>query len=314
MFRIEIDWSPAYELVASIKAFAGRTEHRTLELGPAWITEVRRHVDADLIKEVSARNALCQIDAIDLLIQQCPVERDAANFLAWLRGLSGSELYKLLEPHIIHDRGELLGDLDSLRDRYVRLLAAWNEQYFRHVDPEILAGLAADAAAKQELAGSIPTSQLLGLATSGVIFADEDSDETILLVPQYHYRPWNLFAEYRGQRTVEYPCDALPPAPGEPPPGLVRTVRALSDPNRLRMLRFLCQAPRTFTDLVQYSGLSKSTVHHHLVILRAAGLILVPDLTRKGEKYVPRTGNIDSLGERLSAYLREDSASEETAN
>lgn len=312
MYRVEIDWAPAYELVASLKAFVNRSDHRTLELGSDWLKDVRHRIQPELARTLSTPVTLTHVAAIDVLIRECPGERDATGFLDWLEALSLGELYERLEPHILKGRAELLADLAATRDRYLTLLTAWNDQYFRHVDRKILAGLAADAGAKRELARSTTPEQLLEVATSGVLFGGDESEASILLVPQYYYRPWNLFSSYRDYTLVQYPADAVPPAPGEPPSTLVRAARALSDPSRLRILRYLAQEPRSFAELVQLTGLSKSTVHHHMVILRAARLVRVREAGAKPKpgslsvSYSLRPGASGEVSRDLSAYLCEE--------
>ncbi|MDQ2742792.1 MAG: helix-turn-helix domain-containing protein [Chloroflexota bacterium] len=300
---VEIDWAPAYELLVSLQAFANRSDHSTLELGSEWLKRIRQQIQPELMENISFPTALEYVDAISLLIHQCPVERDAIGFIAWLDALPLGELYERLEPHILRGREELLSDLGAQRTRHVALLTAWNEQYFSHLDPAILAGLKADAEAKRALAASTAPDQLLEIATSGILFSDGDIAETILLVPQYHYRPWNLYSEYRGWRLFHYPVDALPLGAGEPPPHLVRVTRALADPSRLRILRHLAQRPHRFTELVQCSGLSKSTVHHHMVILRAARLVRVHDAGSGPDTYVLRHNALDDLAAQLSTYI-----------
>lgn len=302
-WRVEIDWAPAYEMVASMEAFASRSEHKTLELGSPWLKRVRQQVSPELAQELSAPNELNYMDAIRLLIRKCPANRDADRFVAWLRSLSLGELYELLETDLLYGREELLSGLGAIREGFVCRLSAWNEQYFRHLDPAILEGLEADADSKRALARLTTPDDLIEIATNGVSLLKSDGVEVVLLVPQYHYRPWNLYADFRGTRFYQYPADALPTPPGEPPPDLVRAARALSDPSRLRILRHLGEGPRSFTELVQLTGLSKSTVHHHTVILRAARLIRVIDAGAGPDTYTLRTDLVDELSSRFSTYL-----------
>jgi ArsR family transcriptional regulator len=55
---------------------------------------------------------------------------------------------------------------------------------------------------------------------------------------------------------------------------LVRMARALGNPLRLRLLRYMVANPQCITgDLVQFSGLAQSTVSQHLKVLRQAGWV-----------------------------------------
>src|ERR671937_1698254 len=300
MYRVEVDWAPAYELLVSLKAYVSRPEQKILELGAGWARRVRQQLQAELAADLASADALADVHVPDLLIQQCPGDRDIAGYLHWLGALPVGELYERLAPYALEGRAPLPRDLGAVRDRYVRLLVAWHEQYFRLVDPAILSGLAADAAAKQALVGTMAPEALVEAATCGVHFMPRPGPELVLLVPQYHFRPWNVFDDYRGLRVIQYPADDLPPVPGEPPPGLLRLTRALSDESRLRILRFLATGPRSFTDVVQFMGLAKSTVHHHMVVLRAAGLVRVHDSGEKATTaYSLRPGAVDQVRDML---------------
>lgn len=299
MRHVEVDWAPAYELVVSLQAVTSRSDHKTLELGLEWVKRVRQQV------QLPAESAAVMeySDALHPLIRQCPAERNVAGFLGWLASLPAGELYERLEPDILRGRKDVLSTLGTFRDRSVELLSIWNDRYFSQVDPAILAGLAADAVAKRELLHAITPEQVLEIATTGILFSDETADETILLVPQYHYRPWNVYSDYQGWRLFAYPADALSPVPDEPPPRLLRVTRALADPSRLRILRHLASEPRRFGDLVQVTGLSKSTVHHHMVILRAAGLVHVHEKGTGPDTYSLRPHVAEDLGDVLSTYI-----------
>jgi ArsR family transcriptional regulator len=55
---------------------------------------------------------------------------------------------------------------------------------------------------------------------------------------------------------------------------LVRMARALGNPLRWRLLRYMVENPQCITgDLVQLSGLAQSTVSQHLKVLRQAGWV-----------------------------------------
>lgn len=55
---------------------------------------------------------------------------------------------------------------------------------------------------------------------------------------------------------------------------MVAIFKALGNPVRFRMLRYLVEHPQCITgDLVVFAGLAQSTVSQHLKVLRDAGLI-----------------------------------------
>lgn len=304
MYRVEVDSAPAYELLVSLQTYLSREDHKILELGAGWVKKVRQQLRPEFEAGLAPlREEFCMHqDALVLLIRRCPGERDVDGFLRWLGGLSVGAVYELVAPYVLPDDSVTLKNLGTLLEQSINALSGWNEQYFRHVDPAILSGLAADAAAKRELLGTMEPIDVVETATCGIRLEPRPGLDTVLLVPQYHFRPWNSNMLWRGLRITFYPADVLPSAPGEPPLGLLRQTRAVSDESRLRILHFLAGGPRSFTEIVQHSGLAKSTVHHHTVMLRASGLVRVHD-TVDGTSYSLRHDAIDELGNRLHAFV-----------
>lgn len=84
-----------------------------------------------------------------------------------------------------------------------------------------------------------------------------------------------------GPRRVWFPCyDAglgpevgPPAATGAPEPDLDLVFRALGDGTRWAMLGLLAERPMTPSELADNLGIARSTVSHHLFLLREAGLI-----------------------------------------
>jgi DNA-binding transcriptional ArsR family regulator len=303
MYRVEVDWAPAYEMTLSLKAFADRPEHRTLELGRDWAPQVRSQLTPELSGTLTSREAIHGVNLMDLLIYQCEGDRDPMSFLDWLASLSDGDVYERLAPHVVERDFGLLQNLGALRDRVLRLLTDWNDQYFRHVDGAILDGLRTEAEERRAAISETSPDDLVELATSGIRVQPGPELDVVLLIPQYHYRPWNIHDTFRQMRVIEYPADVVPTPSGEPSPRLMRLARALSDESRLRILRFLVGGPATFTDVLRASGLSKGTVSHHMVALRAAGLVRVHDTDFKTLTYTLREDAIGELGERLREYL-----------
>ena len=55
---------------------------------------------------------------------------------------------------------------------------------------------------------------------------------------------------------------------------LVAIFKALSNPVRFRMLRYMVEHPQCITgDLVAFAGLAQSTTSQHLQVLREAGIV-----------------------------------------
>lgn len=307
MYQVKVDWAPAYELLSSMHAYLGRADRKIMDLGASWAKSVQQQLRPDIAAELAIYKDASPAHAAELLVWLCPEERDAAGFVYWVGALSPGELYEYLAPYVLDKHAPLLRNLPAQISTLARLLTAWEEQYFRGLNPAILDGLAAGAAAKRALVKTMAPRELVELATGGIDYRPAPDVETVLLVPQYHYRPWNVYALYRGLKVYLYPVDAVTPAPGTPTPGLLRLTRTLADESRLRILRFLADGPRTFTDVVGFTGLAKGTVHHHMVALRAAGLVRVHESDDGTVSYSLRPRALDDLGQRLGEYLKRDS-------
>jgi DNA-binding transcriptional ArsR family regulator len=213
-------------------------------------------------------------------------------------------MYELVMPYFAERVASLPTDLGKARDRSLQLLHRWNEGYFKSLDPRILSGLTADAEEKKAMAARLSPYEVIEAATGGVVLEPAPSRSLVVLVPQYHNRPWNINLTLTGVKLNFYPADVLPTPPGEPPVALLRLTRALADESRLRILHYLGGGGRhTFTDLLHYTGLAKSTMHQHMVILRASKLVRVHEAPDGSNSYSLRTNEIDNLGDELRVFL-----------
>ncbi len=313
MYRVDIDVAPAYELVLSLAAYLDRQAYKTLDLGTGWATRVREDFSLSFGDTLAALRDVPGKPVLDLLIWQCPTKGTSRDFLRWLGALSAGEIYERVAPYVPVDASWLPRDLAALRDQVGPLLADWDEQYFRRLDPAILAGLHADAAAKQALLETTAADVVVEAATSGVYLEPAPGLDRVLLVPQYHYRPWNHTRPYHRMRLFLYAVDALPVGPDEPSPALRRMTRALADDTRLRLLRFLATGPRSFSALVAWAGIPKSTVHYHLIALRAAGLVRIHDAGRGNDTFSLRAAAVTALSRDLATFLHMPDDADETA-
>lgn len=301
--RVEVEWAPPYELLTSLQAYVSRGQHKALDLGARWATEVKKSLSPGLSARLAGFRSR-EADAVaTLMAWQSPRREEVPAFLAWLGSLSLGDLYERLSPYV--PEGEPLpGDLGAVRDTVVEVLDGWNEEYFGTVAEDVLTGLAAEAARRRAaIPGPASAVAFVEEVTGGVVLDPASLPDLVVLVPQYHFRPFNLYADFRGLTLIAYPAETRTPAEGEPPPDLLRLTRALGDESRLRILRHLAGGPRSFGDITSWSGLSKSTVHHHLVALRAAGLIQVHHARGGSCRYSLRPATLDRLRDVLGKFL-----------
>lgn len=200
-----------------------------------------------------------------------------------------------------------LGPLLGLTPEQTRAVAVdamhgWYEEVFRSREGELEPVLRRDAEAKRRLLATMPPDQVIE-AASGIQFVSHSGIRQVYLIPQLTTRPWVWLAEHDDARLYCYPVadESLGGGESEPPGRLVRLHKALGDEKRLKMLRELATTSATLQELADRFGLPKSTAHHHLAILRSAGLIRVS--SDEEHRYSVRRDVIPEMSSLLAAYL-----------
>lgn len=105
--------------------------------------------------------------------------------------------------------------------------------------------------------------------TSGYRYVPEPEAERVVLIPHLEPALPLVLAQHRSSRLIAYL--ATPNRSSED--RLLALGRALADPKRVEILALVGREVGTAADLVAATGLTRSTVHHHLAQLRDAGLI-----------------------------------------
>lgn len=194
-------------------------------------------------------------------------------------------------------------DPDKTRDHIVSILERFYDEVWLHLD-RALPVLERDAAEKRAMARTMSPERLVEAATNGVTFDRQGWMSDVVLIPSAISRPWVLITDHGSMRIFCYPVDEehLNADPTAPPGYLVDTFKALGDEKRLRILSVLDGGENQLTGIAEKVGLAKSTAHHHLRVLRAAGLVRAV-LAEGGSRYEIRRESILELGLMLSAFL-----------
>jgi DNA-binding transcriptional ArsR family regulator len=302
-YRVEIDYAPAYELLSSFTTYINRSKSKVLSLGQEWLHSVDQQLEPSFAEELSRFKDKFCIDWLTLLIWRSPKPRTPESFFSWLESFTPGGLYELMVPYLLQNSMQNLGDLGGWRDQCVNMLRKWNEQYFQHIHPDILEQLEQDALAKTSILPVVDVERFAE-QTSGGLFIEPSSElELVVFVPSYHIRPLTLYSKHKSVLIVTYPFEPVADETSGPPAQLVRITRALADETRLKILQFLVAGQRRFIDVVQFTGLSKSAVHSHLLILRVAGLIRVHIHYDSTERYSLRADAFHLLKGQLESFL-----------
>lgn len=139
------------------------------------------------------------------------------------------------------------------------------------------AAIAASANSTRLLASSLDPHSLIERVTNGISYEIPLGTRQLVLVPTITLRPWTLLSDFGDTVVVAYAVadEHLDHDPDAAPGWLVKVHKALGDEKRLRILREVAHGGSTLGELTEVLGLAKSTVFHHIGILRAAGLIRV---------------------------------------
>jgi len=308
-YSVEVLWHPAFELLMSLEAYMSAKLHKVGDLGSPWRAEVKRMLPKDANEKLHIltrqSEAASLIDTMQMLAWAWPDKASTVDgFIAWASTLEVGELFSTVAGLIPKEQG-VPRDLSERRDNAVSLMQLWSKYYFQHIDPAILSNLAEEASKRREMATSTAPMQLVEDVSGGVIIKPEPAFSKIVLIPQYHALPWNLFQQLEGTLLHFYPADAPPATPEEPSKRMLRLTGALSDTSRLRILRYVAESPRSFTEIAKHLGITKATVHYHLVLLRAAGLLRVETFVTKmqGDLYTLRRPALSDLSRELDVYL-----------
>jgi DNA-binding transcriptional ArsR family regulator len=182
-----------------------------------------------------------------------------------------------------------LADPEGVRADLLALLRRWQERVFAPEQARLRPILERDGAAKarvREAQGSEGMLRAIG-GTLQVVFGPRI--QRVVVAPSVLARPAIFWLEHEeaGLHLIIYPVadESLEePEAIAPPRGLVRLYKALSDETRLKILRLVSAEELYATEIAERLGLSKATVSHHMVLLRAAGLVEVLG-ERKAERY-----------------------------
>ena len=207
---------------------------------------------------------------------------------------------------------------EELGELYLSALESYYQAFFEEEEKRIAPVLKEGLEEAQEMAKRMPLSQLLIELSQGVHFEQHLKYDEIILIPGYWNTPLVVFPTIaEGQMAFIFgvrPAD-MSLMPGEPVPDtLLRGLKALADPTRLRILRYLQQESLTPANLSRKLRLRPPTVTHHLTALRMAGLVHII-LEEGGEKqYAARLEAINGMCSALESYLRSSSSSESEEN
>ena len=206
------------------------------------------------------------------------------------------------EPWTTYLARVLEQDGETYKAELVGVLEEWADRVWKPESLTIMPIIERDAEAKRELQRELPMDRFITTATNGVEFAPRPGIERVVLVPSFVNRPLVTYNELGETLLIVYPVadESVSADAGAPPLRLVRLSKALGDEKRLRILRALAEGEKSLMELAEMFGVPKTSMHHHMIVLRSAGLVAVG----VGQKrYRLRSETVPDIGALLGAYL-----------
>jgi DNA-binding transcriptional ArsR family regulator len=309
--QLVLEARPAYDFVVSLML---DTEPELLADDAAWLAEARASLSDGARRDIRRSFANDEEGAglgmaLAVLVVEDPTVRSSADVVALAsrigvadlvpglcemgrvedpRGVAAAALAgdtaareRLLSgtgewtrPTLVRALDDPEGELRAMR----RALRAWHER-FQAVEARIATMEERDLEGRRAEARSLPLLDFVEKTTGGIRWVREPGVTRIILAPSYFARPYNYLFERHEIRVICYPLGdaALDGDASALPTATVRLFKALGDESRLRILRLLSDGDLYLTEIAERMSLSKPTVKHHMMQLRAAGLVTVTE-------------------------------------
>ncbi|MBE7103897.1 winged helix-turn-helix transcriptional regulator [Bacillus cereus] len=332
-YNVHMRYSILFECALGIAAITHKRLIDTLEKSQSEWEEIRQSLSVEMrehlqfVEENNTWKALLQ------LLYEGDFQ-DLSQFIANIDSLSEEDLKYICLPFlgeayqakrrlaasgevsVVHELKELThdhqffstyisficnGDVQELKGHLIAVMTGWYESVIKKEEEQLLSILKRDYEAKNEMNKKMKPEEFVEWATGGVNYMPEPSVHHVLLIPQMTYRPWNIEADIEDTKVFHYPVaneSIHPEDPYEPSYFLVHKHKALGDEARLRIVKLLFEQERTLQEITERLQLGKSTVHHHLKLLRSAKLVDIQD-----GKYVLRKKAVQSLAKELDVFL-----------
>ncbi|WP_042454664.1 ArsR/SmtB family transcription factor [Neobacillus dielmonensis] len=298
--KLEIEFSESNELITSLLAFKTKSLHKGIQLGNSWVRNVKGKLSETTLELIA--NTELKESILNLLLLACPKKDSVHDFLEWIGDVSVGEIFEQVSTWIPEEINDLR-NINEWRSNMVQLLSLWYEEYYQHLDPSIINTLTKNAQKNKELLKDYKPVDLIEEITNGLRLEFINKVKRIILIPQYHISPYNLTNDFNGLIIIYYSTQIEQMNPDFPSLSILNIARALMDENRLRILRYLTNGEKSFTEVVQFIGLAKSTVHYHIVTLRSAGLVRVHVYSQGRERYSLRNGALNKFNSDLTSFL-----------
>jgi DNA-binding transcriptional ArsR family regulator len=336
---LSIEAWPAVDLLMSMLAIVEKRAHSALDAGSSW-RDLAAPLPDDFLARTDRYTKEVYINLLGLPFDH-PDAQTGAGFLAGIRSLPADEVLRYLvgyyrrvfrretpaevmdaaiagdkearkefrrtsfqEPAAWRDtlRHMLSAPAEEIRDEFADLVGQWLDHVYAAREADLAALTEADAAALRTASDGQRVEGVVERAVPGVTFVPEVGQTHVVLVSSWTIRPLWAVTDHRAANVFAYPA-ATRGGGGAPPGRLVALGKAIGDETRLRILRELATSPATAEGLAERMSVPRTTLLHHLRILRAADLIAVQVHDSAYHTYMVRDEHLGDVSRLLEEFL-----------
>jgi len=191
-------------------------------------------------------------------------------------------------------------------DMFLSALQAYHQAFFEEEEKRIGPILKQQLEKAKELSKTKNAKELLAELSQGVSYDELVETKDVVFIPAYWITPMIMFQPAGENKNLVLfgarPSD-MSVIPGEViPDGLVRTLKALADPTRLKILHDLAHNELTLSEIARRLHLRAPTVTHHMNELRMAGLVH-KIIQGQETRYRTRRESFDAMCRDMNDFL-----------
>lgn len=312
IIKVEIKYSIVFECALGLAMYTYPEVHSKLSQPKSHLDSLHN----TLSKQLKNESMFCQQHNTWKILLQLLHEQDFVNveeFLCFIEQLDTQSLTYLSLPYLDdiqqHNRSlashgdekaiecmieaskehlffpqliQFVSQIDplELKRHLVTVMRLWYNEVMLKNEPQITAFLRRDYEEKMKMIRKCKPEEVVQWAT-GIEYKPERNITKVLLLPHYIYRPWTIQANMEGTKIFYYPVSEESLLEehdsNQPPPLLVQHYKALADENRLKIVKLLFKKERSLKELTEILKIGKTTIHHHLAVLRSAHIVHMRD-------------------------------------
>ena len=272
-YEITVRFKPVYEFMNSLHTFICRKSHKKIELSLSWVKQTQSMLTTEYCSYLHEWQLDDEWKYAYLLLEHEDIYT-AEDYINFLENTSDKDLldqFVSLCRQWNYEVPEF--EMSRFKVRYRELFYGWNEQYFKGLSPDVCNALQAEYANRHAEKDQKSVDSFLDETTRGLMFGRTEGLVRIVLIPQYHFQPLHIFWHYGNTIVCHYAAPIYLGDDAVIPPYDLRVIRSLGEKNRLKILKFLHQGPRSFIEIVRHLELSKGITHDHISKLRSSGLL-----------------------------------------